>query len=610
MGCVTSRQPPNIVTVQSCQSSDQLRVAAIGASDIDNNGIVKSENGEESLHKSRAHLQSDKLLDKYSKKQSIRIDPHSTATKLKDMRSLAEGEDIKITRNINENKNTVQTDYNVLSKIGKGSFGSVFKVHHKKTGQFRAMKVIKRDTVNLQDDDKKFLKEIEILIKADHPNIIRIYEFFLDDVNYYVIMEFVSGGELYDTITSWKEFHEQKAAYIMKQILSAVAYLHSFNIIHRDLKPENMLVENRSKNRRGEEEINIKIIDFGTCNFIEKNSKLSLKVGSPYYIAPEVLARNYNEKCDIWSCGVILYVLLVGYPPFSGNSTEDLLKNVSKGQYSTEGIYWKNVSKDAKDLVASMLEFSPKKRISAEDALKSKWLMSNSNSTISDTGLFKEVLKNMKNFDAGEKFQQATIAYIVHFLYPSNELEELKKVFKSIDKNGDGRITYEELTKCFETVFGKEIVKIELNKIMEEIDGDANGFISYEEFLRVSIHKSKLLDEKNLKIAFDTFDLNKDGKLSAEEIKQVLGANHKDYVMHLINAIDEDNNQQIDFEEFKGLMTSMLENKRETFIDSQSLIENQAIKVQGKTEDLQIDPQKDVHSNKMKSKKGLKKQEI
>lgn len=611
MGCINaSRQPPKIVTVHSSRTPEQNRkIDAIQVVEINKSGQINSNNAQLNLSKPQTNLPTEKKEDKYSKKQSIRIDPHSTATKLKDMKSLAEGEDIKITRNINENKNTVQTDYNVLSKIGKGSFGSVFKVHHKKTGQFRAMKVIKRDTINLQDDDKKFLKEIEILIKADHPNIIRIYEFFVDDVNYYLIMELVSGGELYDTITSWKDFHEQKAAYIMKQILSAVSYLHSFNIIHRDLKPENMLVENKSKNRRGDEEINIKIIDFGTCNFLEKNSKLSLKVGSPYYIAPEVLARNYNEKCDIWSCGVILYVLLVGYPPFSGNSTDDLLKNVSKGQYSMEGIYWKNISKDAKDLVASMLEFSPKKRVSAEDALKSKWLMSNSNSTITDTGVFKDVLKNMKNFDAGEKFQQATIAYIVHFLYPSNELEELKKVFKSIDKNGDGRITYEELTKCFETVFGKEIVKIELNKIMEEIDGDANGFISYEEFLRVSINKSKLLDEKNLKIAFDTFDLNKDGKLSAEEIKQVLGTNHKEYVMHLINAIDEDNNQQIDFEEFKRLMTSMLENKRETLIENKSINQKLEIKDVSRSEDLQIDPQKDLQTNKSKSKKDLKKQE-
>lgn len=598
MGCVnTSKNSKQVIVASTSRTPDHNR-----KEELQSISQIQLGNKEQIPN---SYLEEEKKCDKeekYSKKQSIRVDLLSTASKLKEMKSLADIDDIKITRNINKNTNSVQTDYSVLSKIGKGSFGSVFKVHHKKTGHFHAMKVIKRETINLQDDDKKFLKEIEILIKADHPNIIRIYEYFIDDVNYYVIMELVSGGELYDTITSWKDFNEKKAAYIMKQILSAVAYLHSLNIIHRDLKPENMLVENKSKNKRGDEEVNIKIIDFGTCNFLEKNTKLSLKVGSPYYIAPEVLARNYNEKCDIWSCGVILFVLLVGYPPFTGNSTDDLLKNVSKGHYSMDGIYWKNISKEAKDLVAGMLEFSPKKRLSAEDCLKSKWIASNSNSTVSDHVLFKDVLKNMKNFDAGEKFQQATIAYIVHFLYPSSEIEELKKVFKAIDKNGDGRITYDELTKCFETVFGKEIVGVELNKIIEEIDGDADGFISYEEFLRVSINKTKLLEEKNLKIAFETFDLNKDGKLSADEIKQVLGTNHKEYVLHLIAAIDEDNNQQIDFEEFKRLMTSMLENKRDTLIEieNKSIIEREAYKMTTKEEDLQVDNQKKDSKSKVK----------
>ena len=233
---------------------------------------------QESIDKSKDNKKEIKDT-KLSKKMSIKVDPHTTASKVKDMKSLAEGDEIKITRNIYQNSNSVQKDYNILSKIGKGSFGSVFKVHHKKSGQFRAMKVIKKEIINLQDDDRKFLKEIEILIKADHPNIIRIYEYFIDEINYYLIMEYVSGGELLDTITNWKDFSEKKATYIMKQILSAVSYLHSNKIIHRDLKPENMLVENKTKNKSGDEEINIKIIDFGTCNFIEKNSKLSLKVG-------------------------------------------------------------------------------------------------------------------------------------------------------------------------------------------------------------------------------------------------------------------------------------------------------------------------------------------
>lgn len=550
MGCMTNRG--NFKTVQTTHeqitnAKCEPNITKIGGEDhrMLDNLDSESDDKKEALHQP--------------------IDNNIYPNKLKEIKSLQVGDDIKILRNISQNHATVQTDYNIISKLGHGSFGSVFKVHHKKTGQFRAMKVIRRESINFQDDDRKFLKEIEILIKADHPNIIKIFEYYIDKVNYYIVMEYVSGGELYDTITSWDDFDEVKAVYIMKQILSAVAYLHSLNIIHRDLKPENMLIENKNRNYEGIEEINIKIIDFGTCNYLEKNSKLCLKVGSPYYIAPEVLARDYNEKCDIWSCGVILYVLLVGYPPFSGNSTEDLMRKIVKGEYSMDGLYWKHVSNEAKELVEQMLEFSPQKRISAQEALNSKWMQLNS-SNLSNSKLFQDVLKNIKNLDAGEKFQQATIAFIIHFLFPSNEIEELKKVFKTIDRNGDGRITYEELTKCYETVFGKEIVGIELNKIMEEVDGDSDGFIGYEEFLRVSVNKAKLLEEKNLKLSFETFDLNKDGKLSADEIKNVLGHGHGEYVKHLIQAIDEDNNQLIDFEEFKRLMTSLLKDKHQTFV--------------------------------------------
>jgi calcium-dependent protein kinase len=467
---------------------------------------------------------------------------------------------IKIKNLITKNDSKVEDNYRILNKLGKGSFGSVFKVMHITTGIIRAMKVIKKDSLSYQDDDQKFLKEIEILIATDHPNIIKIYEYYFDDLNFYLITEFVSGGELYDTITSWKTFDEEKAAYIMSQILSAVNYLHKKNIVHRDIKPENMLVENKVKVGKDRKEmINIKLIDFGTCNYLtEKN--LTLKVGSPYYIAPEVLKRNYNEKCDIWSCGVILYILLVGYPPFSGNNTTDLLNNVSKGQYSIRSSEWRLVSNDAKDLVSQMLEFDPSKRISAQGALEHPWIKNNDKSKFNsvDQKYFESVLQNIYEFNAREKLQQATIAYIVHFLYNSKEIEDLKKVFKKLDQNGDGQLTYLELKNGIEYYFGKYKIEADLNKIIQEIDGDNDGWISYEEFLRVSINQDKLLDEKNLKLAFDRFDLDKDGKLSKDEIKKVLGTTDNEYINILINYIDDNNDGYINFEEFKNLMNGIV----------------------------------------------------
>ena len=377
------------------------------------------------------------------------------------------------------------------------------------------------------------------------------------------------GANLYDTITTWNSFDEEKAAYIMSQILSAVNYLHSKNIVHRDIKPENMLVESKTGGKK--EMVNIKLIDFGTCNFFNDKQNLTLKVGSPYYIAPEVLKRNYNEKCDIWSCGVILYILLVGEPPFKGSCTEDLLHNVEKGKFSMDGPVWNKISSEAKDLVIKMLELDPKKRISAKDAMDHTWIKNihHKVNTVDPT-YFEKVCKNIYEFNNREKLQQATVAYIVHFLYSSQELEQLKKIFKSLDKNGNGRLEYQELKTGFEQYFGKYLTDVEINKVIEEVDGDNDGFISYEEFLRVSINQKQLLDEKNLKLAYDRFDLNKDGRLSKEEVKKVLGTTDHEYINLLLSYIDENNDGYISFEEFKNLMNGVINKKIEKRIDKRS----------------------------------------
>lgn len=458
----------------------------------------------------------------------------------------------------------VEDNYKILNKLGKGSFGSVYKVLHKQTKMQRAMKIIKKESLQLQDDDRTFLKEIEILIETDHPNIIKIFEYYQDNVNYYLITEYVSGGELYDSIANWKNFSEEKAGYLMYQILSAVNYLHSKNIVHRDLKPENILVEKgTSKANESEEKINIKLIDFGTCNFYEKNRKLSLRVGTPYYIAPEVLRKNYNEKVDIWSCGVIFYILLVGYPPFSGNSTAEILESVSSGKYEMSGPEWEKISKEAKDLVKKMLLYDPAKRISAQEAMNHKFLSNIIEKNITqnvDELYVGRVLRNIKNFNAREKFQQATLAYIVHFFYSSTEIEDLKKVFQTLDKSGDGRLQFDELKQGFEKIFGKHLSDMEVYNIMGSLDQDQNGYIEYQEFLRAALNRKALIGEENLQMAFQKFDLNNDGRLSKNEIIEVLGNSDFEHINQIIQAVDKNQDGEISYSEFCEMMRKLVYN--------------------------------------------------
>ena len=457
---------------------------------------------------------------------------------------------IKIKAIIPENPRKAEENYKVICKLGKGSFGSVYKVIYIKSSNIRAMKVIKKSSINYQDDERVFLKEIEILSKTEHPNIIKIIEYYKDEINYYIITEYISGGELYEAISKCNKFNESKAAYIMRQILSALNYLHSFGIVHRDIKPENMLVEQSSD----KDLINIKLIDFGTCNYVTEKKNLTLKVGSPYYIAPEVLKKNYNKKCDIWSAGIILYVMLLGKLPFHGKNTEDLFNNIKKGEFDQTSEEWNSISDNAKDLILKMLEYNPEKRLSAQECLDHNWIKTLASQ--SNPIMLPNVLKNIYNLNAREKLQQATIAFIVHNLNSNKEIEELKKVFQAMDLNNDGMLNYSEIKKAYEKYFGV-VSEVRMNKIIEEMDNNSDGIISYEEFLRVGLNQRIFLDEKNLRLAFDMFDINKDGKLSRDELKTVLDTTNSEYIDILMRIIDNNKDGFISFDEFCGLMRNL-----------------------------------------------------
>jgi len=344
-----------------------------------------------------------------------------------------EQKEIQLNNLVRENKSPISHSYKIIKRIGSGTFARVYQVMHIPTKQMRAMKVVKVDTVNYQDDDQIFLKEIELLSIMDHPNIIKIYEYFIDDIYYYIITEFARGGELYDQICNISNYSEHDAAIVMKQILGALFYSHSKNIIHRDLKPENILLET---NTTGDSFI--KLIDFGNSNFCEKNKKLNLKVGTPQYMAPEVINKEYNTKADIWSLGVIMYVLLCGSPPFDGPDDKSIQQKVKLGKYSFDKENWKDISPEAKLLISKMLTLDPKKRISAEEAVKDIWIKKyakNTHLTMEETyKRLKKPFENMRRYCGSKKIQQATIAFLVHQVSNTEMIRDLRVIFSEFDE--------------------------------------------------------------------------------------------------------------------------------------------------------------------------------
>eukprot|EP00830_Metopus_es_P017914 TRINITY_DN6067_c0_g2_i2.p1 TRINITY_DN6067_c0_g2~~TRINITY_DN6067_c0_g2_i2.p1 ORF type:complete len:423 (+),score=78.40 TRINITY_DN6067_c0_g2_i2:63-1271(+) len=391
----------------------------------------------------------------------------------------------------------------------------------------------------------------------DSPHIVKLYEFYSDSKYYYMVTEYVDGGELFDEIQRRKGFSEEMAADITGQLLSSIVYCHERKIVHRDLKPENILIDEVTESK-----IKIKVIDFGTAESFKTNEKLKTTMGTPYYIAPEVLMKSYDEKCDIWSCGVILFILLSGIPPFNGPTDEDIMKSVKKGKYNFNNAIWEDISESAKDLIKKMLEFIPAKRIAAKDAYCHEWIEKKKFNQLKPETAH-ALLMNLKNFHTEQKLQQAALMYIATQLLTKKERDELQQTFMALDKNADGKLSRDELIEGYTIIYGDKLRAVkEVDALMEKVDIDHNGFIDYSEFLVASTNKTKVLSKENLKRAFQLFDKDGSGSISGEEIKHILGFGKKfsETVWNKVIAeVDQNSDGTISFDEFEKMMNKFLE---------------------------------------------------
>lgn len=441
-------------------------------------------------------------------------------------------------------------DYSIGPELGTGAFGSVRTAVHKATGQERAIKTVKKEKVCKDMQARsKFFTEIDVLRQINHPNILQLFEFYEDKKSFHLVTEKLNGGELFEFIVSSEMLSESIAAHFMQQILNAVNYCHKRGIIHRDLKPENLLLDRRSPNAI------LKVIDFGASGLINESEHLKVRFGTSYYIAPEVLRRNYTEKCDLWSCGVILYILLSGKPPFSGRNDEQILNNVKKGTYSLSTAEWEPISPEAKDLVSNLLQYDQSKRFSAEQALNHPWLTQNSPRNLRQ--ITQNILENIKSFRANEKLQHAVLTFISSQLNSKEETRQLSENFKLIDKNGDGKLSKDELKEEFLKTMNELEAETEVERILGLVDMDQNGFIDYSEFLTVCLKKETILNKKNLEFVFNMFDIDGSGAISAQEIKKILGDEvlaNDDVWLEIVKKVDQNGDGEIDLKEFKEMM--------------------------------------------------------
>ncbi|XP_008421460.1 calcium/calmodulin-dependent protein kinase type II subunit beta isoform X1 [Poecilia reticulata] len=293
-------------------------------------------------------------------------------------------------------------EYQLYEELGKGAFSVVRRCVKLCTGQEYAAKIINTKKLSARDH-QKLEREARICRLLKHPNIVRLHDSISEEGFHYLIFDLVTGGELFEDIVAREYYSEADASHCIQQILEAVLHCHQMGVVHRDLKPENLLLASKCKNAA------VKLADFGLAIEVQGEQQAWFGfAGTPGYLSPEVLRKEaYGKPVDIWACGVILYILLVGYPPFWDEDQHKLYQQIKAGAYDFPSPEWDTVTPEAKNLINQMLTINPAKRITAQEALKHPWVCQRS--TVASMMHRQETVECLKKFNARRKLKGAIL---------------------------------------------------------------------------------------------------------------------------------------------------------------------------------------------------------
>jgi calcium-dependent protein kinase len=435
-----------------------------------------------------------------------------------------------------------------IDALGQGVSGTVKVVTRKSDGAKFALKIMRIGS-NSATGLQQIKDEVMLLASTDHPNVARLYETFEEKgSNFYLVMELCTGGELFDRLLGSEDSHftEAVAANVVLQMLLSINYIHSKNLVHRDLKLENFIFATKDADSP------LKMIDFGFSKKVTSMDKtrMSQVVGTSYYIAPEVLDHDYTAACDLWSLGVITYMLLSGSPPFGGDDDGEIMENVRTGEYTMHQPVWANVSEDAKDFINSLLVMNADDRMTAKDALKHRWI-TKAESEHPKTPLDIKVAQNMLKFRSMNKLKKLAVSTVAFSLSP-DQIMSIQKQFLDMDEDHDGFVTMKELrTAIAET---GAMSPDEVDKMFESLDETNDGKIELSEFVSACLDKKTYMDEARLMEAFTKLDADGSGGITKQDLKMVLGSQFEDEEAQ--RMIDEagGSDGQIDYTEFVSMM--------------------------------------------------------
>lgn len=447
----------------------------------------------------------------------------------------------------------LEDNYILGNSIGTaGQFGEAYLVQHKTTKERFAVKVISKNKFSNNEDllmhFEQLEEEIKIMKQMKHTNIIAIKDVMETSGHLYIVMECCEGGELFDRIQELGSFTEAGAQGVLRDIITGLQYMHGLKLAHCDLKPDNFLFLTQAPDAV------LKIIDFGMSKHVGARSFLSERRGTTYYMAPDVLAGKYNESCDIWSFGVVMFVMLFGYPPFHANTDEAIFKKIKRGFNPTVkkgyGAFFPAsipISEDAKDLIAKCLQSDATTRFTATECLQHRFLNSEQSSKP-----LAHLISNLKEFKDAENLRNKVVAMMVSQLMSPEDEKRTREEFKAMDTDGSGGVSPAEMAKFFEGKLTKE----EATTYFRNADIDGDGQVSADELIQAATRSRLVAKEERLWSAFCKIDSDGDGTASIAELCTFMQISEAE-AKTMISAIDDDKNGNIDFDEFKQLFINI-----------------------------------------------------
>mmetsp|Transcript_51788 Transcript_51788/g.152619 ORF Transcript_51788/g.152619 Transcript_51788/m.152619 type:complete len:543 (-) Transcript_51788:97-1725(-) len=433
----------------------------------------------------------------------------------------------------------MEDDYDILDKVLGSGYNGVVRMARRKGAtreQKFAVKTFKLN--NIKGAKREQLdSEVNVFLGMDHPHVARLFDVYETPTALYLVMECLEGGELFDRVTERKRFSEVDACDAARQMLLAVNYLHTHGIVHRDLKLENFLYDCKNGDH-------LKLIDFGFSKAWDPNLKMHVSCGTLSYVAPEVLEKNYTQKCDLWSLGVIAFILLAGYMPFSGDEATQTM-NILAGRYTLKKERWSTVSQDGLDFVQSLLQVNPSHRLTAEQALKHGWI-TNLRRQMTDPD--ETVVDALRNFGKTSKFRRCCLEMMAWSL-SNEERSKVRDYFLALDTNQQGTITLMELKRVMVDKF--HISDDETKEIFEALDSNNDDTIHYSDFLAAMLSTRIALHSDLIRAAFQKFDEDSSGYITLENLRQVVGDSFEgEQVEVLIKEADLLQDGRISYPEF------------------------------------------------------------